>query len=199
MAEFLIRNYPSHLEAVPQKEKDKWSQEAWDKYNRRRMVGDIVSVQEDGWNWSKAELPNVVKRPDIPIEVARKYRLADREIKLTPAPTIENFYRPEFLRDKTKSQKDSLLQEQLNKITDIKVRKGLQLIQIINIQDIFILENRDQLDKDYVDMYATVDSKEIKIDYRSTKVKYARSRFKIIDDNKIWDKYLDCEVSPIGN
>ena len=41
--------------------------------------GDIVEVREDGYQWSPAELPNVVKVPGLSLARAKRYVIADCE------------------------------------------------------------------------------------------------------------------------
>jgi hypothetical protein len=45
-------------------------------------IGDIRDVRPDGWNWSKAELPNVVKLSGVAYD--RKYKLPDQRVYTKP-------------------------------------------------------------------------------------------------------------------
>ncbi|KKL06999.1 hypothetical protein LCGC14_2590390, partial [marine sediment metagenome] len=45
----------------------------------RYRDGDIVIVRPDGWEWSVAELPNVVKRPDLNFRTVENLDQSDVE------------------------------------------------------------------------------------------------------------------------
>lgn len=47
-------------------------------------AGDIIDVRPDGWNWSAAELPKVVNRPDISMKDAARFVQFDQEVFLRP-------------------------------------------------------------------------------------------------------------------
>lgn len=56
------------------------------------QLNDIIDVREDGWPWSKSELPNVVKRPDLTLAEAIKYRQGDYEVYVVPKVGRNNQY-----------------------------------------------------------------------------------------------------------
>ena len=76
MAEILIRAHNSWMEDVPQEEKDRWDDNMWAKYNRRRRKGNPISVRPDGAKYGKKECPPryiIVKMPGVRVEDARQY------------------------------------------------------------------------------------------------------------------------------
>ena len=81
MAEFLVRKNTNPIEGGLQ-------------------AGDIVDGRPDGWAWSRAELPNVIKRPDIATSEIDKWLESDEilEFHISPDNTVRTSGKMSLIR-----------------------------------------------------------------------------------------------------
>ncbi len=93
---------------------------------RGYQAGDIVDVREDGFNWTKSELPSVVKLPAISLRLAKQYGEEDMEvsIKVKETETRDTTGQLSYQRDgaevrKVTSRDDVLIKSRTTSIEDI--------------------------------------------------------------------------------
>jgi hypothetical protein len=122
------------------------------------QADDVIDVREDGWNWTRSELPRVVKLPAIPLTLAQQYREEDREIyvKVRESETKKTTGQLSLQRDDVETAKITVNTETLIKPRTLSV-EDVGAIKILNIQ-----------------------SEELALEFRS--VFFARRRWKMVGD-----------------
>ena len=90
------------------------------------QAGDIIDVRPDGWNWTRGELPRVIKLPAITNELGQQYREEDREIyvKVSTKETKDTTGQLSLQRDavevvKVTSNSDTLIKSRTTSVSDI--------------------------------------------------------------------------------
>ena len=102
----------------------------------RYRDGDIVIVRPDGWEWSVAELPNVVKRPDLNFRTVENLDQSDVEWFVRVNETDDLRTVPEQIR--LRHADDSTIRKTISKSSEHE-----QISRASRIEDVRYVEFLD--------------------------------------------------------
>ena len=136
MAEFLIRALPSYLEDYPPNIRNKWPDWKKDQYDRRIMIGDVITCAPTGHVWGAKEgLPKYV--------IARVDPMTHAEAHAYCSALVEQTW---YYADL-----DMILQDTVHRKREFQV-KPTHVDTIINVWGGFIEIARDDFDT-YLDKH----------------------------------------------